>query len=73
MKLFKITNGYIGDGYVHVLCIAESEAKALEMAKEKLKVKAESTYLYPPGYYKKLAIELLCSDVTNEFCSEIYD
>lgn len=79
MKLFEVTNGFWGDSFVHVVCVAESMEKAIEVAREKFKAEAEiKTYLpdgqrHPPAYYENLSAELLCADLSNGFCTEIYD
>ena len=41
MKLFEITNGWMGESYVRVYVIAESEAQALALAREKYKAEAD--------------------------------
>jgi hypothetical protein len=42
MKLYEVTNGYVGDSYVRVLVIAESEERAKELASAKLKEEARN-------------------------------
>ena len=73
MKLFEIANGYTGESHVHVLCIAESKDKALEMAQDRFREEAIKEDKYPADYYKNLSAKQLCADVSYGFCSEIYD
>ena len=71
MKMFEITNGYVGHSFVHVVCVAESEEKAVEAARKKFDAKAKA-HNYTPKYREKLTVELLCADPSNGFCTEIY-
>lgn len=79
MMLFRVTNGYTGFGDVHVICVAESEERALKAAREKIKANVVRTTfsdgkpIYSSSYYKNLTAELLCPDISGGFCSEVYD
>lgn len=44
MKLYEVTNGYMGDSYIRVYIIAESEERAKEMASLKFKERARSPH-----------------------------
>lgn len=41
MKLWCVENGYLGNGNVHVLVVADSEERAKELASESFKREAE--------------------------------
>ena len=71
MKLWEVTNGFMGDGYVHVLVIAETKKKAKELASAKFK--DDALDIYPPNYWKKLDVELLADDTSIEYVGEVSD
>lgn len=76
MKLFQITNGYIGESYVRCLVIAATEAAALDLARQKFKSEASripNRYPWPEQYYSDLKAECLCGDVTMEWAGEVTD
>lgn len=64
MKLWKVTNGYWGNGPVSVLAIAESEARAIELARHAYR--AERT-TFGAEYYSNLSAVLICPDLTVEW------
>lgn len=70
MKLYEATNGYVGGSYVRCYIIAETEVKAIDIAKEKFKKEAEKKKVNEM-YYKNIAVELMCEDTSKEFVSEI--
>ena len=70
MKLYRVTNGFIGDSTVHLLVIAKNSDMALQIAKEKYKVESE---LYGERYYQNLESECLTDNTSGHWVSEIYD
>lgn len=54
MTFFEITNNYVGVTYVRVYAWAETEAQALDMARQRFRTDHAS-----PGYSKNLTIKAL--------------
>lgn len=77
MKLYEVTNGYIGESYVKVLVIAENEERAKQLAYKRYKKEAgernKRFKVYSEAYYNNLTIECLCEDVTKEWSTEPRD
>ena len=77
MKLYEVCNGFIGNSSVKVFVIADTEEKALEIARDKfLKEASEIIYgkpRYPSSYYENLTAKCLCEDVSLEWSSEVRD
>ncbi|MHB9110624.1 MAG: hypothetical protein ACYDCO_26530 [Armatimonadota bacterium] len=73
MKLYRIYNGYTGDSAVHVLVVAESKERALELAAERFKQESESRLNpYPSRYWQNLTAEFLC-ECSAEYASDVCD
>jgi hypothetical protein len=68
MRLYEVTNGYMGASYVRCLVIAENEERALELAKEQYKNKDSRE-----KYWNNLYAECICEDVTKEFAGDVAD
>ena len=73
MKLFEITNGFIGDSYVRILVVAETDDRAIEIARPIFKNEAEDEKRYPESYWIRLDANLLCDDLSEEWNSKIID
>ena len=82
MKLWEVTNGFMGNGYLSVLIIARTKKRALELAGDAFKKDADNGGLnlsysdkprYPESYWTNLEAELLCGDVNNEYVGYITD
>lgn len=73
MKLYRVYNGFMGEGLVRVIVVAESEQQAREMASEALKREGETRY--GKRYYEpqRLEVELLTDDLTKPYASEATD
>ena len=69
MKLYEVTNGYIGSSYVRVLVIAKDEERAVELAREQYKKEFDKSSFY----YKRLEANCLCEDISKEWVSEVTD
>ena len=69
MKLFEVTNGYYGYSYVKMTIIAETEERALEIAKEEYKKDSPKQ----DGYSTNLQALVLCDDLTKEWFTEPSD
>ena len=65
MKLYEVTNGSIGESYVKVFVIADTDTLALEQAKIKYKDDSSS--------YDSLTAEVLCGDTSKMWASEVRD
>jgi hypothetical protein len=72
MKLYIVKNGYIGEGEIYTIVIAENEVRAIEIAYKKFKEESDK-YNKPEEYYTDLTIELLCDDTSKEYASEVSD
>ena len=77
MKLWEVFNGFTGYTQVKVFVVAETEGKALEIARGKFKEEANEMVYGKPrhsnSYYENLKAECLCSDVSSEWSSEVRD
>ena len=84
MKLWEVANGFMGNGYVRVLIIAETKKRAQELATEKFKeniaagaspddVTCSIPNRYPPSYWKNLDTELLTDDTSIEYAGDVSD
>ena len=81
MKLYSVENGYLGNGPTHVLVIAEDEAQALEVARQRLEQGREVRHAgmllhtYEPSYSDpaNLRATLLCADTSRVWVSEVRD
>ena len=82
MKLWEVTNGFMGNGYIRILIIARTRKRALELASDAFKKDAENSGLnvsystqspYPESYWTNLEADLLCGDVDNEYIGHIND
>lgn len=71
MKLYEVTNGYVGESYVKCLAIAENESKAVELAKVQYQEEADN--MNEPKYCEKLQARLLCDDTSKEYTGYISD
>lgn len=66
MQIYSITNGYVGDGIVKVLVCANSEKRALELAKQKFKKE-----LKKEKYYNNLEVLDVFDNLGEEWTSEV--
>ena len=73
MKLYEVTNGYIGSSYMRVLVIAKDEERAVELAREKYKKEVDKFSFYNESYYKNLEANCLCENISKEWASEAQD
>lgn len=74
MKLYKVTNGFIGYGEVKVFVVATNEERAIELARDKFKEECDRRpNVYNKRYYKNLQAECICADVNTEWASEVQD
>lgn len=74
MKLYEVTNGYVGFGIVKVLVIAKNEETAIKLARQKFKdeVKKQPRF-YDEDYYNNLQAKCICNNVNEEWVGEIQD
>jgi hypothetical protein len=76
LKMYCVTNGYIGNGDVRAYCVARDEEHAKELAEIEYKKEScdwNGSGRYADSYWKSLKITLLCDDVSNGFCGEVSD
>lgn len=74
MKLYEVTNGYIGNSAVRVLVITENKERAIELARIKFKKEAEQyPDFYDEDYYEDLEAYCLCDNANKEWASEAQD
>lgn len=73
MKLYEVTNGYLGNSYTRVYVIAEDEDGAENIARERYKEYTKETGCYEEEFYKDLKVECICEDTNKKWCSEVYD
>ena len=72
MKLYEVTNGYIGFGVVKVLAIAKDKEAAIKLARRKFKEHVKKhPGLYDEDYYNNLQAKCICDNVNEEWVSEI--
>jgi hypothetical protein len=69
MRLYEVTNGYMGESYVRCLVVAESPEQAIELARPKYAEKA----LGRDNYTRGLNAECLCPDVSQPWAGEVTD
>lgn len=79
MNLYQVFNGYMGNGPIFVIVLAEDEEKARASASEAFKKDAFSPalnkydkdkYRHPQSYWTKLEVKFL-SDARVPFVSEV--
>lgn len=63
MKLFRVYNGYMGFSSISVVVLAETEERAIELAREDFK---KNKGIHGKGYYKDLTVEELSEDTSKE-------
>lgn len=74
LKMYRIDNGFIGDGNVRAYCVARTEAQARELAEAEFQKDARGeSRTYPAEYWKNLTLTILCDDVSQGFCGEVSD
>jgi len=81
MKLYRATNGWLGNGDIHCYVIAEHKARALEVATEKFKSESKGTgynlrsggRLEDSAYYRNIEVECVCEDTDVEWAGEVTD
>lgn len=78
MKLWEVTNGYVGSSYDRCLVVARTAAEAIETARPAFKAATKPTWdggkpLYPARYYEDLEAKLLCDDLTKPWCGTVDD
>ena len=69
MKLYEVTNGFIGESYVRMLAIAPTEERALSIAHDEYDTDAGTRH----GGHTILFAKLLCDDVSKEWHNNITD
>lgn len=72
MNLYYVTNGYYGDGQVHVYVIAENEERAKELAAAQFKDSARNED-YPESYWTNLKAHCMTDDTSKEFVTDVRD
>lgn len=71
MNLWIVYNGYTGETAIHVLVIALTGERAIELAREKLKDHWQADAKHDgERYYRNLTAEFVC-DATSEFASDV--
>lgn len=81
LMLFRVTNGFIGNGDIHCLVIATDTESAKDLASGQFRKRAEEhdswarTDKYGDDYWRldRLEVETLCGDVLNPWVSEVDD
>jgi len=71
MKLYEVTNGFMGNSMVHVLVAAESEKIAKGLARRKFKESEKDKYDPRPSYWQDLEAEIIFDDLDINQVSEI--
>lgn len=69
MRLYEVTNGYIGLSYVRCLVVAESPEQALELAGPKFEAQAKGRESFTKG----LNAECVCDDLSRPWAGEVTD
>ena len=72
MKLFEVTNGWMGNSYVRALVIAENEEEAKNAATDPFKRDGKSQG-HPKWYWMELRCKTLCEDVSKPWCGDARD
>ena len=71
MRLYRATNGYIGESDVRVLVIAQDDESAMKLAHKRF---SESEYSGgDEGYTKNIILEIICDDTGKEWSTEASD
>lgn len=70
MKIYSITNGYIGNEILKVLVCADSEERALELAKKRFKDAIERNLNYNEDFYNNLTVLDVFDNLDEEWASE---
>ncbi|ETT46292.1 hypothetical protein C171_28592 [Paenibacillus sp. FSL H8-237] len=74
MNLYQVFNGYMGNGPVYVIVLAEDEERARVSASEAFKkdafCPAWNQYRHPESYWTRLEVKFL-SDAGVPFVSEV--
>ena len=70
MKIYSITNGYIGDEILKVLVCADSEERALELAKERFKEEMGRNLNYNEDFYNNLTVLDVFDNLNEEWASK---
>lgn len=71
MKLFKVFNGYVGQGPVNILVCCENKKQALELAGDAFRDRSEIAH--SKDFWLNLEAELLCDDLDKSWVGEIED
>ncbi len=78
MKLWEVTNGYVGESYTHVLVVAETDTDALAAAARVLKAEADDRRerlgkrnTYDERYWRDLECTLLWDGTAVPWASEV--
>jgi len=71
LKLYEVTNGFIGESELRCLVVAASEKRALELAKERYEACPEGKPHL--GFLEDLRAEVLCGDLTQEWVGDVTD
>ena len=74
-KLYKVTNGYVGESEVRCLVLTYSAPAAIRLARPKFEAAAEkfSDEKKRADYAKNLFAEVLCEDAGEEWAGEVTD
>lgn len=70
MKLFEVTNGWIGNSYVRCLVIASNEEEAIKLTSSLYKKEAKDRQ-YANTYFEGLKAEILCEDTSSFWVGDI--
>lgn len=78
MNLYRVTNGWIGNGDVYVLVIAPEETAARAAASDAFRrdaLRDDRVHPHPETYWvaDRLDLELLCADTTTPWTSDVWD
>lgn len=68
MKLYEVTNGYIGNNYVRCYVISDTEEKALELARIKFKLEVDKNIKESNKEYQSN-----CERFGKEFADKVKD
>lgn len=69
MQLFKVYNGFVGFSDTRCYVVAETEGRALELAREKFEAENPDY----EGYYTDLSAEVIFTDCSVENVSAVMD
>lgn len=74
MKLWQVENGYWGNGPIHVLIVAPTRARALELAGAAFSADSDRHRIaYDETYWMRLEARELCSDTSAEWTGRVDD